>query len=522
MKLWRGSERSDWAKLAVRVFLASLFLFVGYQAVRYSLYKYVSLGYSSEFCYYSEMTASLLDPRLSEVYNFNQFGQNVFGYAGLEGTRGFFQSVHFEPIKYLYAPLYSLTGRVSALFMFLAVLYFSPLLYLAWTAPLKTGAERLMAAAWGFLYVLYPPTMEVVSFDLRPRALLGPAMLLLLLAVLYRRPLWEKAAALVFLFMVREEAILIAPFLILVDWLSGDPMQPRRKSLFTLGAIWLVGAAAAFGFFEWSGYQPRGRIVQTLGEHWLVVSAAALLGMLVLIFAVRYYRSHHLDDTARRRLQAVALLGLTALFFAGGVLGYYSAYKSTSIPGLFKYLSSEFVYTARLSILFAAVWGLAGLLWYSTAERYRNTGAVLMVVLAAVSAVGLYQIYPQIKADFNTDRDRYMVPEHAAEIWQLRDVTDRYTTEVLWDEATMFAFCDYEHGYGLHRLPYFVVQDESQLNYPENEDFLKTLVAERIEVIVIHRSSQAIVEDLLADLGIVAREIQVSEFGGRYLIYWIK
>ena len=145
-----------------------------------------------------------------------------------------------------------------------------------------------------------------------------------------------------------------------------------------------------------------------------------------------------------------------------------------------------------------------------------------IAALAAVSAVGLYQIYPQIKADFNTDRDRYMVPEHAAEIWQLRDVTDRYTTEVLWDEATMFAFCDYEHGYGLHRLPYFVVQDESQLNYPENEDFLKTLVAERIEVIVIHRSSQAIVEDLLADLGIVAREIQVSEFGGRYLIYWIK
>lgn len=522
MQLWRGRERADWAKLAVRVFLASLFLFVGYQAVRYSLYKYVSLGYSSEFCYYYEMAASLLDPRLSEVYNFNQFGQNIFGYAGLEGTSGFFQSIHFEPVKYLYAPLYHLTGRVSALFVFISTLYFSPLLYLAWIAPLRSRSERWMAAVWGLLYVLYPPTMEVVSFDLRPRALLGPAMLLLLLAVLNRRPLWEKAAALVFLFLVREEAILIAPFLILIDWLGDSPRPKRRASFITLGVIWLAGTAVTFGFFGWSGFEPGGSVLQTLGEHWLVLTAAALLGLLVLALAVRHYRSHDQDQTARRRLQVITLLALTALFFASGVLGYYSAYQSTSISGLYKYLSSEFVYTARLSILFAALWGLAGLLWYSLADRYRNIGIALLVSLAAVSAVGFYQVYPQIKADFNTDRDRYMVPEHAAEVWQLRDATDRYTTEVLWDEAAMFAFCDYENGYGLHRLPYFVVQDEDRLNYPENEDVLKTLIAERIEVIVIHRSSQAVVEDLLADLGIVPREIQVSEFGGRYLIYWIK
>ena len=522
MQLWRGRERADWAKGAVRVFLASLFLFVGYQAVRYSLYKYVSLGYSSEFCYYFEMAASLLDPHLSEVYNFNQFGQNIFGYAGLEGTAGFFQSVHFEPIKYLYAPLYSLTGRVSALFVFISALYFSPLLYLAWIAPLRSRSERWMAAVWGLLYVLYPPTMEVVSFDLRPRALLGPAMLLLLLAVLYRRPLWEKAAALVFLFLVREEAILIAPFLILIDWLGEDSRPKRRAALITLGVIWLAGTAAAFGFFGWSGFESRGRVFQTLGEHWPFFGVAGLLGLLLIALAVRHYRSHDQDQTARRRLQVIAFLALTALFFGGGVLGYYSAYQRTSISGLFKYLSSEFVYTARLSILFAALWGLVGLLWYNIAGRYRKIGVALMVVLAAVSAFGLYQIFPQIKADFNTDRDRYMVPEHAVEVWQLRDATDRNTTAVLWDEATMFAFCDYEHGYGLHRLPYFVVQDEDRLNYPQNEDVLKALVAERIEVIVIHHSSQPIVEGLLADLGIVPREIQVSEFGGRYLIYWIK
>ncbi len=522
MKHWKGSERADWAKGAVRVFLVSLFLFVGYQAVRYSLYKYVSLGYSSEFCYYSEMAVSLLDPRLSEVYNFNQFGQNIFGYAGLEGTRGFFQSVHFEPIKYLYAPIYSLTGRVSALFVFISILYFSPLLYLAWIAPLKTGAERLMAAAWGLLYVLYPSTMEVVSFDLRPRILLGPAMLLLLLAVLYRRPLWEKAAALVFLFLVREEAVVIAPFLILADWLDEGPPSRRRTSLITLGAIWLAGTAAAFGFFEWSGFELRGEVIQTLGEHWLIVGAVAIFGLLLVILAVRCYRKNYRDDTTRRWLQTAALLGLTALFFAGGILSYYSAYELTSIRGLFKYLSSEFVYTARLSILFAALWGFAGLLWYNMKERYRAIGAAMMGVFAAISAVSVSQVYPQIKANFNTDRDRYMVPEHAVEVWQLRDATDRYTTEVLWDEATMFAFCDYEHGYGLHRLPYFVVQDEDQLNYPENEDVLKTLVSEKVEVIVVHRSSQSIVEDLLTDLGIIPREIQVSDFGGRYLIYWIK
>jgi hypothetical protein len=113
---------------AVRAALILLFLGFSYWALRYSLTKYTALGYSGEFCYYAEMAASLLEPDLSLRYSFNPFGHNAFGYAGYEGAENFFHSIHFEPIKYLYAPIYGLSGRISLLFLFISLLYFSPLL----------------------------------------------------------------------------------------------------------------------------------------------------------------------------------------------------------------------------------------------------------------------------------------------------------------------------------------------------------------------------------------------------------
>jgi hypothetical protein len=515
-------DRSQWTVWAVRVVLVGLFLWMSYQALQYSLYKYASLGFSGEFCYYSEMATSLPDPELSELYNFNPFGQNVFGYAGYEGTDNFYYSVHFEPIKFLYVPLYGLTGRFSALFLFLSLGYFSPLLYLALVAPLKERARQVMAVAWAAIYVLYPPVMEVASFDLRPRSLLGPALVLLLIAVLYRRPLWEKALALVFLFAVREEAILLAPFLILIDWLSSSKGKARRKSLIVLSVIWVVGTITALWFFEWGGFAQSGKIAQMLAGNLGWAATVLMVGLGFLGWMVWIYHARGSDPVLRWRLKLIAWLPVFGLVGGGGLLAYFNAYDAPTLAGLIKYLNAEFLYTARLSVLFAGLWGGLGLVWEGLQPKGRKYANYVFLGLVLLSAVGTVVISPRVKASFGKNIDRVLVPEHAAEVWDLRAQTDLYSTEVLWDYNTMTAFCDYEHSYGLERSPYFLVGDTDELNYPENVDTLKFLLAERVEVIVIHRVNQEIVEGLLAELSITPRKVQVSEYGGRYLIYWVE
>ncbi len=511
------SPKNTLSKWAVRAALIVMFLGFSYWGLRYSLTKYTALGFSGELCYYVETATSLLDPSLSPEHNFNPFGQNLFGYRGYEATENPLQSIHFEPLKFLYAPIYGLTGRISLLFLFISLLYFSPLLYLAWAAPLKDRAGQVMTLLWGLLYVLYPPTMEVVSFDLRPRAFLVPAIAILLTAALYKRPLWEKILALVFLIAAREEAILIAPFLILVDWLGTPPGKPRRQSALALSALWLTGTIAAFAFFEWSGFERKGSLIQSLSSHWVILLPAGLLFAGLLWWLVKADRFQ-----TPWRLQLAAYLPLLALMGGGGILAYLSAYDQTTFGGLLKYLSSEFLYTARLSTLFAVLFGLAGLLWTAIKPTQRRYGNLALLGLVLISAFGTIRIYPQIHANYGKSGDRVLYPEHAAEIWQLRADTDIITTAVLWDYNTMTAFCDYQNGYGLLRMPYFLVQDEDRLNYPDNLDTLEPLLTDEIEVIAIHRDNRQIVEDLLADLGITPLKVQVSEYGSRYLIYWIK
>ena len=450
------SPLSQWA---VRTVLILLFLGISYLALRYSLTKYTALGYSGEFCYYAEMATSLPDPDLSLTYSFNPFGHNAFGYSGFEGTDNFFHSIHFEPIKYLYAAIYGLSGRISLLFLFISLLYFSPLVYLAWAAPLKERSQQVMAVLWGLLYVLYPPTMEVVSFDLRPRTFLVPALAILLIAVLYRRPLWEKVLALLFLISAREEAILIAPFLILIDWLGAQPGKSRQKSTLTMVGIWLAGSAAAFAFFEWGGFEQRGKIFQSLADYWFWVIIAGLLGAGLLWLAIKYYRANADQPRSRWLLQLAAYLPIIALVGGSSLLAYLNAYNQASFSGLLKYLSSEFLYTARLSVLFSVLFGLVGLLWLGIKPRHKHFGNLALLGLVLASAAGLFMIYPQINAGYGKTLDRVLYPEHAAEVWQLRANTDQHNTAVLWDDQTMIAFCDYEHGYGLSRSPYYLVRD---------------------------------------------------------------
>jgi hypothetical protein len=516
------TRRADWIPWAVRAALILLFLGFSYWALRYSLTKYTALGYSGEFCYYTEMATSLLDPDLGLTYSFNPFGHNAFGYAGYEGTDNFFHSIHFEPIKYLYTLVYGLSEKISFLFLFISLLYFSPLLYLAWAAPIKERAQQFMAVLWGLLYVLYPPTMEVVSFDLRPRTFLVPAVVILLIAVLYKRPLWEKVLALLFLISAREEAILITPFIILIDWLGVQPGKSPRKSALTLVSLWLAGAATAFVFFEWGEFEQRGRIFLSLANYWFWVIIAVLLGAGLLLLAIKYYRSHTDQPQSRWPLQLAAYLPVIALVGGSSLLAYLNAYDQATLSGLLKYLSSEFLYTARLSVLFSVLFGLVGLLWLGIKPAHRRFGNLILLTLVLVSAAGLFTIYPQVNETYGKTLDRVLYPEHAAEIMQLRTETDIYNTIVLYDTHTMTAFCDYEHGYALERSPYYLVQDKEKLNYPDNLETLKSLLTGKIELIAIHRTNQQTVDDLLSELDITPLQIQVSEYGKRYLIYWLR
>ena len=487
--LWvRAAQIAPSARRAPAALIV-LFVLCSYAGSAYMTAKYLALSYHErDFTFYLQFSRKLLDPSLSPRYSMSPGGYNFIGFRGVEGSMGLLKTLHFEPIKYLDAVVHHLFATQLAVFVLHSLLFSAPLLYLAFIVKRLDRRSAILATLAYAVYAFLPQNLECVSYDLRPFSLLAPLVLAQLTAIVYARPFPEILLLTNGMFLLREEALVLAIPLILFyvanEWASGR--RVRRSHLAWFAACWLVWALIIAGYYFWTGFElqpPEYDNLLLYASQIGIVPLASLAAALGV--AVVHYRR-----ALWRRLSWLSL-GLFAapllIEFAELRLPYRTLLQ---VP---ETLLSE----PRWHLLFILV---LGALLYS-GRRAESLRLRNMLVSAAVVALSLAVslCFVGRSAPLSEYRVYRARADEARVVFALRQRTSPATTSILTDYETHQAFYDYEHVYVYQRLPWHLVQGRDD-KYPGNKPRLLRLMSEEVEFIVVGSSNKQTIQELTAAL----------------------
>ena len=285
-----------------------LALLAGSLAFGFTYAKYHALEFDAvDYSFYLVSAERIGHPSELQQLSINPHGYDIFRFYGTEGTRSLHQSIHFEPVKYLYALLLRLIDAPATLFAFVAFVCVLPLLYLVLAVSgqtLQRGAGRRFVLCLALLYALNPLLYLSAADDLRPFVFLPPLFLATFIAIRCKRPLWEQVFCLCLLLLVREEALFLGVILLGV----ASTLHARMRDTLALATPWLLWVCATTAFYWWDGYPNNvfGAI-----RHHLSLATVAVLGCVAIVLGVWYLsRKVVLTGFLRRVL-------LLSILFAG-------------------------------------------------------------------------------------------------------------------------------------------------------------------------------------------------------------
>ncbi len=503
-------------------FLARFIFFViVVLATLFASYKFHALGYDGDLNFYLEFAAKWPDPNATDHYSFVSIGRNFFGLYGHDGGENMHKSLHFEPYKYLFGLVYYLFGGWRGVFALFTLIYFSPILYLALIHPLKNNTQIWRVFVFILLYIGYPSTLDTVTFDLRPRVLFAPFLILVLCAIYYRRPLWEQALLFAGLLAVREEAIIFGFGLALFHWLTHD--NPKESRKFTL--LYLAGIVANLLFFlsvdypyneKFNLFIDAFKVLQAPG-----VAALAIIGSLLFVGVFLYLYQARGQGKLPQWENTIKLLMVFFLLSA------------PLIVEVIFYINADFQYTEfgkRRDFLLDFLWHsphaaplVLGAIWVGIfiwenrgGEKFNQTLNLLFgFAVLSVGWLTAQSLPITIQYLGRPDPQYIFTPASAADVWALRDMTDQDQTYILDDSFTHGAFYDYENVFPFTRLPWYFVPGEQRL-YPENTLFLQEIISEKIEYIVVGRIHEETIDVILNSINLIPLEKLTNE---RFVIY---
>src|SRR5258706_1530766 len=473
---------------ATRIVVIALFAAAVITAGIFTNLKRLALAYDPiDYSFYAQFAAKLLDPQLSKRFSAQPDGYNFLGYYGTEGVYSFHQSLHLEPVKYLYALVFWIGKMPLAMYILIATLYFLPVLYLLAIHKIEQPEDVAFVLLFTLSYVTYPAVLATIAYDLRPRILFVPFLTLSVLSVIYRRPFIEKVILISALFLAREEALLFAAVVIAMNFCSaGD----RRKTLIETGVFVLLSSGYFLlmsMYFKWTGYgTERSSMVEALPS--LVPYLAASAAMLVLIAApgILLWKK-----TKLKLLALFQLLAFTSMVIPLSVQLKTEVDKWKLAGGnLLQVAAQRFLFSEKVILYFIVMLLFVTILWHLTEapqkqKVFHAVWAVLVGLLLITSLVrnaGLFQLYQNqiTNADI---------------VFKTVQGANPYQTHVLTDEKTYQAFYNYEHAILYSRLPWSLAQE--QRFFPENLPALRLLLPQ-VEYVVISRNSDKDVLALLA------------------------
>ena len=501
------SKRRHWIVLSLSIYILAVILSTSLMVLKRDALQFHTRDYN----YFVEQAARLTDPNLEKKFALNIEGYNLLGLQGIEGVKSLYHAIHAEYFRYIYVILYAIFQNVLPLYIFYSLFFFLPIVYLAFLPHRDRRAHLFLWIGFSLLYLLFPATLNSVTSDLRPRMLFASAWSLAVLAVVYRRPFAEKLVSLGLLMAIREEGILLALFVIALNFLlmRGKPNRWRQTLIFL--ALVLAASGAFLAFMAWGEYQrvdnaynPLNFLTTLLSDPRLLASITLLL---VTALAGLYWIKKRFGFNAillpAIYLGAVGLTGVQWLRDTQRAFISLNAAQAT----FWEYFLAAITNETTALTFYIAILGLV-LFWSSTRGQPRRLLTALIAALAAVFAFTTVAYMPPQIAQWRLN----LAP--ARLVWDFVDQHDRYQTSLLLDYATYQAFYNFDQVIVYNRLPLWDTVPEKRY-YPQNKPAVALQIKKGIQYAVIARESLPNVLELAEIAGVPASEYASND---RYII----
>ena len=336
-------------------------------AMFFNILKLQSLSFHTrDFPFYLQFAAKALDPDLSSQYALNPQGHNFLGLGGVEGTRGIYQAIHFEPVKFVYAALHMVLPTPLSTLTFVAAVYFAPVPYLIVVYPARRAADRRWILLVVAAYVACPLSLLAISCDARPVVMLGPVFLMLVVSIHVGRPFRETIVLFVLLMLIREEALLFAGAAIAYNLARRDQADGRVGTTLQLGGIRAAWAMTTAVYFAWAGYGvgDRFNLIGSLAPalRWPVLLGVGVAGGAATV-VWRYLRRHGRNS---RTVWEIAAYSTIFLPFASELIQHHNDRRTFIRHDLTEALwrvVDTYVNSPQSALSFAAIVALGILLW---------------------------------------------------------------------------------------------------------------------------------------------------------------
>jgi hypothetical protein len=439
----------------------------------YSYLKFKSLNFHPrDFPFYLQFAAKLGDQNLTDQYSLNPDGHNFIGFHGTEAEDNFHQALHLEPVKYLYPLLYKIF-KAPGLFLFGALIFFSPIVYFAFIHFKKRENSHWIVLFFTILYIFTTLTLETASFDLRPFAFLAPMFALLIFSIHFDRPLWEKILLFNCLFLVREEAMIFA-FGALLYTAAKEYTQSKKLFLAKIFIInWLVWVGLLFLYYGWTGYAFFNYVSNLQG---FTGGRFIPTGIRFVFFFALIYLCLFIIKKRNHRLFSSLLILLTyGLIFIPLFLAFLPFTFSPRL-NLFFILVHE---SPRFNMLFITFLVFLVLVW----DLFLQDRAKIVLKIITVIIMGYFIVTTSLET-YGKFRKFAAERKPAGIVFSIKENNDKYKTGILCNYNTYQAFYDYENVFCFNRLPAYMIRGKDRY-YPYNVKYLQQLIKEKVDYVVL-------------------------------------
>ncbi|MBX7260015.1 MAG: DUF2079 domain-containing protein [Candidatus Hydrogenedentes bacterium] len=466
---------------------------IAFQSLKSRALEYNALDYP----FYLQFSARLLDTiHSSPISSTTVSGYNWMGFHGIDGAGGH-AALHLEPIKYIYAVLYAVSGTRISLYVFTALVLFSPLFtyfHRAWTP----GAACLLATN----YVFAPAVLYASAFDLRPYLFLAPLLFLAINAAMRRSPFWTlfwfNAV-----FLAREEALVLTLFVMAYVCVAWERNGVRSRILAGLFVSWVAWVLVTVGFFYWTGYPHHLQAIPShpgLGTICALIAGSLIFGAVIFMVAMQYA-----SILAAGRPDIRPVLGIIAFALILVPLGWlFFRLEWLPLTGGDFMEYNRIIFAPRLSLYTIIFLSLAGLIWHHFAREGVRHRVEFALLIAAGVSIFLHVMSPNgILLTWQAYGQR---ADNAARLFGLRHEMQGRSVGILCDNYTLQAFCEMPEVYTYSRLPPSAA-DAEHSTFPANTDILVGILREKIGYVVVSRTGRRVAQSLLNKSGLVSSVI---------------
>lgn len=481
----------------------------------YSQAKHYALGYHTrDYPFYFQFATKVLDPAIANRYTINPFGYNFLGMDGVEGMTGLYQTIHLEPIKFLYAICYWITGTPLSIFLLIGVIYFFPLLYLGWQMKLRDRLDAFFVVGVVLLFILFPATNLVVANDLRPYSLLLPSFLLTFLSIQLEAPHWHTVSFFCAMFLCREEALVLAILLMGYALFKTHNRAEIIRKATHFGLIWGVWLSCTLLYYRWAGYKfnpflnSLALYVEEMNYRLaILIMVTAIAGYCLFVFLwVMLGKKRRRWLAQRLWIKIVLFVSLFYPLTKQVIDSRGRQYSEMELADAFFSIFEDFALRPKYSLSFILLIFLFVIIGTESAsiKLRRTLNALLVLFLCGAIYLQSVDWMPTSLIQYRNYQQEIAASQP---VWTLRANTDQYDVAILSDLNTYQAFANYENVTTFERLPWAIEASE-QRHFPANLEQLVKLVDSEVDYIVTTRKQKSL--DAIAQVLEIAN-VEVTE-----------